>query len=223
MGDRDEQVLLAVRSGDVPELKALLKEDPTLAGAKDGDGLSALMVAVYENQVRIAEHLLKALGKDLDIFEAAAVGRAERVAKLLDRDSSLAEAWSPDGFTPLHLAAFFGQPEAARVLLDRGAEVNAVSRNRMHVMPLHSAAASVRRAVVEVLLEHGADVNAAQHGGWTPLQEAAANGDADMVRIILEAGADPAVTKEDGKTAIDLARDDGHDEIVKLLEEAAAG
>ena len=216
-----EDFILAVRSGDLAEMKSLLKEDPKLVTARDDDGLSALLIAAYENKTDVEEFLLGVL-PSLDVFEAAAMGRAERVAELLDKDPSLVQVWSPDGFTALHLAAFFGHPDAARVLLEHGADVNAVSKNRMHVMPLHSAAASVRRAVVEVLLEFGADVNAGQHGGWTPLQEAAANGDTDMVRMILDAGADPQVAKEDGKTAIDLASAEGHDEIVKLLEEAAA-
>ena len=214
-----EEVILAVRAGDVEELKALLKEDPKLAAARDDDGLSALLIATYENQIEVAEVLLSVL-KDLDVFEAAALGRTDRLARLLDADPGAVAAWSPDGFTPLHLASFFGQADTVQLLLDRGGDVNAVSQNRMHVMPLHSAAASGRRRVVELLLEHAADVDARQHGGWTPLQEAAARGDAETVAMILAAGADPSIPKDDGTTARDIAAAEGHDEVVKLLEEA---
>ena len=145
----------------------------------------------------------------LDVFDAAAVGRTRGLEELLDGEEELARSWSPDGFTPLHYAAFFGEEDAARILLERGAEVGPVARNAtLHVTPLHSAAAGKHPGVVKLLLEHGADPNAAQDGGFTPLHSAAKNDDRESVEALLEAGADPALASDEGKTAAELAGDE---------------
>lgn len=68
------------------------------------------------------------------------MGRADRIAELLDRDPTLANAYASDGFFPLGLAAFFGHPEAVALLLARCADVTAVARNPMRVQALLKAA-----------------------------------------------------------------------------------
>lgn len=77
----------------------------------------------------------------LAIFGAAIQGDVPRIEELLAGNRSLVSALSTDGWTPLHLAAFFGKADAARTLLNRGAEVNARSTNSMENTPLHAAAA----------------------------------------------------------------------------------
>lgn len=120
---------------------------------------------------------------------------------------------NPDGWTPLHLAAFYGRAEMVEWLLEHAAEVHAVSDNAMANHPLHAALAGERDpAVVAHLITAGADVNARAAGGVTPLHLAAARGDEAMVRLLLEAGAQSA-PMEDGKTPADLARERGHGEI----------
>ena len=100
------------------------------------------------------------------------------------------------------------QEDAAKILLERGAEVNLVARNaNIHVTPLHSAAAGSHPGIVKLLLEHGADPNAAQDGGFTPLHSAAQNDDRESVEALLEAGADPSLASDEGKTPADLAGD----------------
>ena len=141
--------------------------------------MSELLEAVYRGDQARVEELLAA-DPELDVFEAAAVGRADRVRELLDQDPSLANAWAEDGFQPLGLASFFGHVEAARLLVERGAEVNSASRNDMKVMPLHSAAATgiptSRYELAKVLLEAGADPNARQQDDFTPLMAAEQSG-----------------------------------------------
>jgi uncharacterized protein len=126
------------------------------------------------------------------VFEASAAGRAERVRELLDQDPSLANAWADDGFQPLGLASFFGHVEAARLLVERGAEVNSASRNDMKVMPLHSAVATgdpdARYELAKLLLEHGADPNARQHDDYTPLMAAEHHGDERLRGLLIEHG-----------------------------------
>ena len=103
--------------------------------------MSELLQAIYRGDRARADELL-AVDPELDVFEAAAVGRTERLGELLDEDPSLANAWAEDGFQPLGLASFFGHVDAARFLVEHGAEVNSASRNDLKVMPLHSAAAT---------------------------------------------------------------------------------
>ena len=154
--------------------------------------MSELLQAVYRGDEKRVEELL-AGDPELDVFEAAAVGRTDRLRELLDAEPDLANAWAGDGFQPLGLASFFGHVEAARLLVERGAEVNSASRNDMKVMPLHSAAATgdpeARIELAKLLLEHGADPNARQQDDFTPLMAAEHNGDERLRRLLLESGA----------------------------------
>lgn len=180
------------------------------------------MQALYEGKTDEAQRIAEAQ-TDLDVLEAAAMGDVERLRMLLDEDPSLANAWSDDGFTPLHYAAFFGQPEATKLLAERGAQLEARSTNEQFALdasPLHSAAAAGELQVIEVLLDAGADVNAVQHGGYTPLLEAAASGKAELAELLLARGADPSATLEDGRNAVDLATAGGHAELAERLDRA---
>jgi ankyrin repeat protein len=180
--------------------------------------VSALLQAKYEGRNDEAEQLARSLGEaTLDVFEAAALGRIDRLRALIDADASVIRSIASDGFTPLHLAAFFGQPASAVLLLERGADANAVAANAMKVTPLHSAAATRQRTIVRALLERGADPNAKQQGGWTPIQASANSGDAETTSLLLAKGADPRLANDDGKTAIDLAIAKGHDALLPIL------
>jgi uncharacterized protein len=154
--------------------------------------MSELLQAIYQGDQARAEELLAA-DPELDVFEAAAVGRTDRVRELLDQEPSRANAWAEDGFQPLGLASFFGHAETVRLLLERGAEVNSASRNEMKVMPLHSAAAAsdteARHDIAKLLLEHGADANARQQDDYTPLMAADQSGDERLGRLLEEYGA----------------------------------
>jgi uncharacterized protein len=181
--------------------------------------ISRLMQALYDGMTEEAHELAKAR-PDLDVFEAAAMGDVERLRELLDMDVSAAIAWSEDGFTPLHFAAFFGHPEAAKLLTERGADLEARSTNEQFAFdatPLHSAAAAGQREVCEILLDTGADVNAVQHGGYTPLIDAAQNGNVELAKLLLERGADPTARLDDGRSAAELATAAGNEELAGRL------
>ena len=179
------------------------------------DPQSPILMALYMRKPEEAERL--AAGARLNIWEAAALGRDARVAELLREDRSLANAWSPDGFPPIGLAAFFGHPSTAHILVDAGADVGAVARNEMRVQPLHAAAAAKQIEIVRLLLDSGADPNARQQAGYTALMECARGGRDDMVRLLLDRGADPSVVNDDGKTAASLALDSGHGALAARL------
>jgi uncharacterized protein len=181
--------------------------------------VSELMQALYRGDSdRVAE--LRDAQPQLDVFEAAALGDAERLRALLAADPSSVFSWSVDGFTPLHFAAFFGQPEAVEILVEHGADLEAPARNgefARAARPLHSAAAAREREVCATLLEHGADPNARQHGGFTPLLEAAQHGDSELAELLLARGADPSLALEDGRSAADLAAEAGATALAERL------
>jgi uncharacterized protein len=178
--------------------------------------LSEILQALYEgDEARVA--VLLAEDPELDLFEAAALGRTERVAQLVDEDRARAQAWAEDGFTALHLAAFFRHPDTARLLVEHGARVDAVARNEMSVQPLHSAVAARQEETSALLLDRGADANARQRGGFTPLHGAAQHGDDVLVELLLRHGADPGLATDDGRAAADFARAGGHDALAERL------
>jgi ankyrin repeat protein len=209
----------AIDTGDADAVAAALSSDPALAAARDGDGVSATMHALYRGRADAAETIAAAL-PELDVFEAAALGRLARLEELLAADPELAVARSADGFTALHYPAFFGVGDAAaatRALIAAGADVNARSANPFSVLPIHSATAGNHDDVVAVLVDAGGDVNATQRHGWTPLHGAAHNGSLASVERLLAAGADPAARNDDGTSAIELAQAAGHEAIVARL------
>jgi len=201
---QSEQFFEILRAGDAERVSGALADEPKLAAARDAAGLSAITWALYNRKKELVALLL---GKSppLDVFEGAALGRAEDVAAHVARDPDCARGYAMDGFTPLHLAAFFSHPEVARLLIERGAHVRAVARNPSRVEPLHSAAAAGQIEIVETLLRAGADPNARQHGGFTPVHSAAMQGNVAMVRALVAGGADPKLTADDGRSALDMA------------------
>ena len=206
----------AVAEGNTDALEAALDRDPSLAGDANADGVSLVRWALYHGRRDLAERIL-AHDPPLDVFDAAAVGRAERLSKVVHHDRSLASARSSDGFTPLHLAAFLGTAECASILLAVGADPASVSSGAMTVQPLHSAAAAGNVDIARLLLDAGAPVDATQSGGFTPLHEAAHSGNEPLVALLLDHGADPALANDAGKTAADLAADAGHADLATRL------
>jgi uncharacterized protein len=209
-------IIETVAAGDVKLLGQILAADPMAAAARDPEGVSVLMHALYRRRSDMVDVIL-ATQPDLDVFELAALGRTADLAPRLADDREAAGRWSPDGFTPLHLAAFFAHAGAVRILLDAHADPGAVARSGSQVEPLHSAVAAGDRLIVELLLEAGADPNAVQHGGWTPLHAACLHGDTALAQLLLAAGASRDVTSADGSTPADLARREHHDAVVDLL------
>jgi uncharacterized protein len=211
----------AIRAGDSARAKALIEADPTLVNARDENGVPALAAAKYNGRSDIAAMLLDR-GASLDVFLAAMNGSVDRLKELIGGEPALSRGLSLDGWTPLHLAAFFNHPEAARLLIDAGADVNARSTNAMTNMALHAAVAGRAADVARILLERGAQVNATQHGGWTPLHGAAQSGNTELARLLIAAGGDVRARADNQQCALDLALTRGHQEMVRLLEEYGA-
>lgn len=200
-----QEMFTAIHEDDRDQVTQLIAADRTAAHFRNDAGVSALMQARYEGRLEIVGLLRAAAAGDLDVFEAATLGDVPRLRALLAGDPTLAKAFSNDGFTALHLAAFFSQPEAAEELLRVGADVSAVAKNAMKVAVINSAAASGRADLVKMVLRAGADPNARQMAGYTALHAAAARDNTEMVQALLEAGADPSLRSDDGQSTADKA------------------
>jgi len=216
----EAEFLEAVKQGDAARVRRMLESDPALAAACAESGESAVLLSVYYGKDEVRE-LLLGRGLTLTIFEAAAAGVRDAVAARIKEDAGLVRAFSHDGFTPLHLAAFFGRVPVVELLLSLGAPVNEVSHNPSELHPLHSAVAhrqpQVSLEISRALIAAGADVNAAQHGGWTPLHAAALHGNLPLVQLLLEAGAGAGAKNDTGQTPADLAKTKKHNDVVALL------
>ena len=148
-----------IDAGDKDALSEALSDAPELAGERNAEGLSPVLHALYTGHADLVDPILDA-NPPLDVFDAAAVGRTRGMEELLEAEPELVTAWSADGFTALHLAAYFGQEEAAKVLLERGADPRVVSRHReLQVAPVQSAAAGGHDSIVQLLLENGAQLD----------------------------------------------------------------
>jgi len=213
----------AIKAGEFERVKAMVSEDPALIDAHSRSGESAILTAVYHRQKEIV-NLLVARGAALSIFEACAAGELEHVERLLEggRDASAINAHGADGWTPLHLAAFFGHAKIVELLLSRDADVAARSRNPNGNTPLHAALVGNHKLVAGLLIGHGADVNAADAAGWRPLHLAAANNNLDAIKALVAQGADVAAGNGEGLTPLTIAQEKSHREAAALLRRYGA-
>jgi ankyrin repeat protein len=232
-----DQIIAASVSGNLQEVSALLDAEPDLVNATNMFGSSAIHAAHYSGHPGIV-NLLFARGRVLDVFLAAELGMANELRIQLDRESSLAAQFGASGATALHGACYWGSVAAARVLLERGADVNAFTRDSfLRIAPIGCAVAtpnvpnpsddeSVVVALVELLLAHGANVNAQRRDGMTALHAAAYRGHLKVIETLLKAGADSRIRAHadsgahSGETPLDTAVAQGQDAAAAALRDA---
>lgn len=202
-----------IQQGQPEAAFALLEQNPELADESGDDGVSAAMLALYVGQRELADQII-AHKSAMTVHEAAAFGRIVHLEKLLTDETK--ESFSPDGFQPLHLAAYFGRQEALKVLLGSRVVLDTLSDNGLGVAPLHSALSNDHETVARELVYEGADVNLASKAGWTPLHYAANLGNRPLALFLKEHGAEPRPGPE-GKFPRDIAEEKGHLELVEVL------
>jgi hypothetical protein len=185
---QNDAIIEAIKAGDASRVSDLVASDPSLAKARTAEGVSVVCLASYHRKPEIAA-ILAAGREDLDVHEACTVGRSERVRQLLAATPECVDEFSPDGFSPIALAAYFGHPDVVQILAEAGADVNAQARNPMKVAAIHAAVSSRNARAVEILLRHGADPNLPQQNDVTPMQVAAAHEDDAIMSALRAAGA----------------------------------
>ena len=217
-----QQFLKLIQRGATAEIADAVAADPALLTWRDAQGVSSLLWSIYTGQTLVRDFLLAEMsrtGLELDVFEAAAAGEVESLRKALCTEPDAIQTWSGDGWTPLHLAAAFGTPEAVWLLIESGAPVDAVSKNAQANQPLHAALALGRNVeTIRLLLASGADPNARQTAGFTAIFSAAAANRRDLVEILVAHGADAGIQNDFGQTAAGFARERGHADLAEWLD-----
>jgi uncharacterized protein len=137
-----------IDADDVQGVRDLLAANPAAAAERDEQGLSVVMRAAYRRGDVF--ETVRAANPPLGPFDRIVVGESDGLPA--------PDAWTPDGFTPLHIAAFARNTEAARRLLEAGADPNAFATAPFaRVTPLGTCAFAGADEVAELLLAYGAD------------------------------------------------------------------
>jgi ankyrin repeat protein len=180
----------------------------------------------------LVEHLITKHPQDVNAdggyyvrpLVAALAGEHFQTADLLRRNGADLDVWGRFGRSPLHAAAYSGNFEVVRKLIEYDpAYVNA--RDDLGQTPLYWVSEDPNfkdGSVLRLLLEHGADINVRTEDGRTPLHMASYNGALEVVRLLLQHGSSVKVKDKSGETALKEAADRGHDEVVKFLREHGA-
>lgn len=205
-----------IETGNFRELDLLLSAQPELAIEKTSHDISPLLLACYYQKEQIARVILKHL-KTISIHEACAAGLIDQVASMLAQNPSIINELSDHGFSPLGIAAHFGQEDIVRSLLAKGADPDFPSQNGYNVYPIHAALGAGNNNIVKMLIEAGAEVNVVQSSRITPLHLAAQQGNIDIIILLLENGADISIQTDTGQTPSDLAAERGFTEIAEIL------
>ncbi len=215
-------LLLAASYDGAFDTVKLLVEKGADATAKDEAGAGAVILAAESGDVATLRLLIE---KGADVNARAGPHFNEvQFGTLTPAREQLAEERRQLnlGLTPLMMAADQGNREAVKLLLEKGADVNAATGGGFTA--LHAAALRDDPEMVRALIEKGAEVNRQDFQGHTPLiTAAAADGlSVEVIRALLGKGADVNVKSKDGHTALQRAKTKGETEIVKLLRQAGA-
>ncbi|XP_051967996.1 ankyrin-3-like [Xyrauchen texanus] len=191
-----------------------------------GDGFTPLAVALQQGHDQVVSLLLENDTKGkvrLPALHIAARKDDTKAAALLLQNDHNADIESKmmvnrtteSGFTPLHIAAHYGNINVATLLLNRGAAVDFKARN--DITPLHVASKRGNSNMVRLLLERGARIDAKTKDGLTPLHCGARSGHEQVVEMLLARGAPILSKTKNGLSPLHMATQGDHLNCVKLL------
>lgn len=213
---KSTELVEAAKAGDVAKARQLIGADPSVVNDKDDAGETPILAALFRGHKDVVD-LLVSSGTRLSLFEAACLGKVERVRELLERRPESINSKGFGGATALHFAAFLGHRGVVELLLEKRAEVNATAEGIDSVTPLASAVANRHLGIAELLIAKGANVNARQAGGFTPLHEAAQSGQREMAELLIRSGADVNAKTDKGQTPLALALEKKQPGVAELL------
>jgi uncharacterized protein len=162
-----------IDKNDVEGLRKYLSIEPSASGQRDPQGLSVLMRAFYRNQALV--ELVRKADPPLDEWDRLLVGESKNIPAH--------DSWSPDGFTPLHIAAFAKNAPATKALLAAGADPNVIAKAHFaKVTPLGTCAFVNAVEVAKLLLDAGADPKLP--AGATPIDAAKQHKYDELVKLL---------------------------------------
>jgi ankyrin repeat protein len=212
----------AIHAGDTALMEKLLGQDPSLLYSRDQRGTSSFMLACIAGQPKAVD-LLLAKGLAMDLHEAAAAGKGDRVGEILKIDLQSMNVRDIQGYTPLHRAAAFGHSDIVWLLLSKGAQLDVKNSLAENITPMHAALSipdsATARATAAPLLCNGVDPNAKLTDNRAPLHTATESGHVQLAEILLRKGADPEARDARGRTALDIAQARGNAALVTLLRD----
>ncbi|XP_037127843.1 ankyrin-3-like isoform X10 [Syngnathus acus] len=207
------------------EVVRFLLENSASQSMATEDGFTPLAVALQQGHDQVVSLLLENDTKGkvrLPALHIAARKDDTKAAALLlqndhnaDVESKMMNRTTESGFTPLHIAAHYGNINVATLLLNRGAAVDFMARN--DITPLHVASKRGNSNMVKLLLDRGSKIDAKTKDGLTPLHCGARSGHAQVVEILLDRGAPILSKTKNGLSPLHMATQGDHLNCVQLL------
>jgi ankyrin repeat protein len=215
------ELIEAVKRGDSTLAERIVDGNPALVNLVSPVGERPVLTAIYYCANEIAEMFINR-GAQLDIFEATALRKAGLVAEHLRGDSRLAMAFCQAGWTPVHLAAWFGFEDVARLMLDYGGSANARPRNTLQYTPLHCAVMGGQPGMIALLTAHGAAPDSPDWEGNTSLHLAAQENSVECAASLIANGASLDARRKDTATPLRAAMLAGSASAAQLLRQHGA-
>ncbi|KAL7841006.1 hypothetical protein SRHO_G00246970 [Serrasalmus rhombeus] len=216
---------MAAQENHLDVVRYLLENGGNQSTATE-DGFTPLAIALQQGHNQVVSLLLEYDTKGkvrLPALHIAARKDDTKSAALLLQNDHNADVQSKmmvnrtteSGFTPLHIAAHYGNVNVSTLLLNRGAAVDFTARNG--ITPLHVASKRGNTNMVALLLDRGAQIDAKTRDGLTPLHCAARSGHDSAVEILLERGAPILARTKNGLSPLHMSAQGDHVECVKHL------
>ncbi|XP_071368305.1 ankyrin-2-like [Centroberyx affinis] len=216
---------MAAQENHLDVVRYLLENGGNQSTATE-DGFTPLAIALQQGHNQVVSILLENDTKGkvrLPALHIAARKDDTKSAALLLQNDHNADVQSKmmvnrtteSGFTPLHIAAHYGNVNVATLLLNRGAAVDFTARNG--ITPLHVASKRGNTNMVRLLLDRGSQIDAKTRDGLTPLHCAARSGHDAAVELLLERGAPMLARTKNGLSPLHMAAQGDHVECVKHL------
>uniref|UniRef100_A0A8C4HNB4 Ankyrin-2 n=1 Tax=Dicentrarchus labrax TaxID=13489 RepID=A0A8C4HNB4_DICLA len=216
---------MAAQENHLDVVRYLLENGGNQSTATE-DGFTPLAIALQQGHNQVVSILLENDTKGkvrLPALHIAARKDDTKSAALLLQNDHNADVQSKmmvnrtteSGFTPLHIAAHYGNVNVATLLLNRGAAVDFTARNG--ITPLHVASKRGNTNMVGLLLDRGSQIDAKTRDGLTPLHCAARSGHDTSVELLLERGAPLLARTKNGLSPLHMAAQGDHVECVKHL------